>query len=277
MPPREPCATRVSDLDKAHRSASCSAAHSHSTTKTCARPTGSYTPSSTWYRRSLGSRSLRSSTLAIDKSATRDRCKGCLALPVTFVPDPPPLGLSPWPADAQLVRLAAALMAPKAPFGSCSRRGPFHLRRAPVRRSHVITLQSCFAIRLGPLGAGVRHFGIGSPTVRSRAWERQYIPRIRNLLAVNNTIASYVRQQAPAVRVFPTTNTAAEDFFLTQSTETGPSVLCVSQISQRKGLHHLLAAFAHVAAAVPGSQCRIVGAEIQDPHMQRICARCIQI
>ncbi len=129
---------------------------------------------------------------------------------------------------------------------------------------HIITLQSLFREQTRPPGA--------KPPLRYRfaywrlrSWERQYIPRIRNLLAVNDTIAAYVRQAVPSVRVFSTTNTAAESFFSTGSTESAPVILTVSQISQRKGLHHLLAAFARIAATVPDCQLRIVGAEIQDP------------
>ena len=95
----------------------------------------------------------------------------------------------------------------------------------------------------------------------------------RNLFAINEAIANLCEtDSADSVRVFPTTNTAAESFFAVTAKGLQPVVLSVSQISQRKGVHDLLAAFAQIALTdLPGCQLRIAGGETQDCPTRRVC------
>ena len=185
-------------------------------------------------------------------------------VPVTFVPDPTPVVDFMLGRRLLTGRLSNALKRLRPDLVHAHGEAPYILAALRSDRPHVITLQSIFREQTQPPGV--------DPPLRyrvaywrMRSWERQYLPAIRNLLAVNETIAAQVRRVAPSVRIFPTTNTAAESFFSTGTTEAGPIVLSVSQISQRKGLHHLLAAFEQVAPVVAGCQLRIVGAEVQDP------------
>jgi len=187
-----------------------------------------------------------------------------MGIPVTYVPDPTP------PVDylfgRRLLtrRLLGALRGAAPDIVHAHGEAPFIFAALRHTAPHVITLQSLFKDQTRPPG--------GKPPMSyrvayhcMRSWERKYIPRIKNLLAVNEVIATYVKDQAPSVRIFRTINTAAESFFSVESRETVPVILSVSQISQRKGLHHLIAAFARLSSRVPDCQLRIVGAETQDP------------
>jgi glycosyltransferase involved in cell wall biosynthesis len=206
----------------------------------------------------------RSTKVLVDTETTS------LGLPVTFVPDPKPA--VDYLLDRRLLtgRLIRALEKVRPDIVHAHGEPQFIFAALRYRAPHVITLQSLFKDQTLPKGT--------KPPLKYRfaywclrRWEQSYLPQIRNLLAINEAITKYVRQVVPSVRVFPTTNTAAESFFAVTGTGPEPIVLSVSQISQRKGVHDLLAAFAQIAPSVPGCQLRIAGGEVQDaPYAARL-------
>ena len=206
----------------------------------------------------------RSSKVRIETEAT------ILGLPVTFVPDPRPA--IDYLLDRRLLtgRLVRALKRLRPDLVHAHGEPQFIFAALRYGGPHVITLQSLYkdqtlpAATRPPLKYRFAYWCL-------RRWERSYLPEIRNLLAINDAIASYVREVVPSVRVFRTTNTAGESFFAVSGTDSQPIILCVSQISQRKGIHDLLAAFARIVSRVPGSQLRIAGGEVQDaPYATRL-------
>jgi glycosyltransferase involved in cell wall biosynthesis len=101
-----------------------------------------------------------------------------------------------------------------------------------------------------------------------RRWERQYLPRVRNLIAINAEIAAAVRARAPAAHIYRIDNPINPAFFDLPDAQTRPVVLFVAQISRRKGLHVLLEAFERIADEDPAYQVRVVGGAAEDPGYQ---------
>ena len=128
----------------------------------------------------------------------------------------------------------------------------------------IITLHSIFAEQ-------TRAHGKRAPTryriayALMRRWEAGYIPRIRNLIALNSRIAEYVRERSPNVAISFIKNPVDSGFFDVRDAETKPTILFIGQISRRKGVDVLLAAFDRIASAHPDCKLRIVGDSVQDP------------
>ena len=188
-----------------------------------------------------------------------------LGLPVTFVPDPLTAVDYLLGRRMLIARLARALRRLRPDIVHAHGEPPFIFAALRSQVPHVVTLQGLFKDQTRPIGAKSPPLGHRVAYWKLRSWERRYIPLIRNLLAVNDTIARCVKERVPDVRTFKTTNTAAEMFFSLESTESSLVILSVSQISQRKGLHHLLEAFDRIAGDLPDCQLRIAGADVQDP------------
>jgi glycosyltransferase involved in cell wall biosynthesis len=129
---------------------------------------------------------------------------------------------------------------------------------------HVVTLHGIFAHQTRAQGrsAPLAH---RFAYARMRQWEREYIPRIENLIAINSAIADYVRSRAPSVRVFRVNNAVDPALFAIPDDEVDQTVLFVGQISRRKGLDILIEAFAEIVADNPTCQLRIAGGSNQDP------------
>jgi glycosyltransferase involved in cell wall biosynthesis len=128
----------------------------------------------------------------------------------------------------------------------------------------VLTLHSIFETqtrahgRAAPLPQRVAYY-------LTRRWERQYLPRVRNLIAINAEIASAVRARAPDAHVYRIDNPINPAFFELPDAQTRPVALFVAQISRRKGLHVLLEAFERIADDNPAYQVRVVGGAAEDP------------
>ena len=128
----------------------------------------------------------------------------------------------------------------------------------------VLTLHSIFATQ-------TRANGRDAPLAHrvayhlTRRWERQYLPRVRNLIAINAEIATAVRERAPDAHIYRVDNPINPAFFELPDAQTRPAVLFVAQISRRKGLHVLLDAFERIADEDPAYQVRVVGGAAEDP------------
>ncbi len=141
---------------------------------------------------------------------------------------------------------------------------PFIFAAIESGRPHVVTLHSIFAQQTRPAGVvpPIR-FRVAYSLMRS--WERAYLPRIRNLIAINREIAEAVRRASPQVRVFEMKNSVSPLFFDLPARPEARVILFVGQISQRKGLHLLLDAFESLCDAEPAWTLRVAGTDIQDP------------
>jgi glycosyltransferase involved in cell wall biosynthesis len=129
---------------------------------------------------------------------------------------------------------------------------------------HVVTLQGLFAqqtrahTRAAPLAYRFAYAML-------RRWEAGYLPRIRNLIAINNELADSVRMQSPNVRVFAIKNPVEASLLEVADAESRPTILFVGQLSRRKGVHLVLEAFDRLAGRHSDVQLRIVGDRLQDP------------
>lgn len=96
-------------------------------------------------------------------------------------------------------------------------------------------------------------------------FEKYYISRINNLIAITSEISDIVRKRSSNVRIFRIDNAIDDNFFSLVNTNNGPVILFVAAITYRKGLHILLKAFVSLARQIPSIKCRIAGVEHWDP------------
>jgi glycosyltransferase involved in cell wall biosynthesis len=127
----------------------------------------------------------------------------------------------------------------------------------------VVTLHGIFAEQT--IAHGAAPLGHRLAYALTRRWERQYLPRIQHLIAINDEIARVVSAAAPAARVYRVNNPVDERFFELPTDPPGQRILFVGQLSRRKGVHLALEAFASVAPVVPGATLHLIGSDENDP------------
>jgi glycosyltransferase involved in cell wall biosynthesis len=133
---------------------------------------------------------------------------------------------------------------------------------------HIVTLHGIFAQQTRANGtAAPLSYRIAYSLMRR--WERQYVPKIKNLIAINSEIADHVRSVAPHATVFRVNNAIDPALFHVADHEQNETILFVGQISRRKGLDVLADAFTRIAVARPQCSLRVVGGSQQDPAFQR--------
>jgi glycosyltransferase involved in cell wall biosynthesis len=96
-----------------------------------------------------------------------------------------------------------------------------------------------------------------------RAAERRYRSQIKNLISTTEEVVNVVKKYSPDVRVYRNNNPVDNEYFNLPNREKHPVILFVARITQRKGLHILLEAFARMTDDNPDCEVRIVGSESQ--------------
>jgi glycosyltransferase involved in cell wall biosynthesis len=184
---------------------------------------------------------------------------------VTWVPDP-------WPSLDYLTgrwvvrqRLRRAIARIRPSIVHAHGEAPFIRAALDSSVPHVITLHGIFERQTRAYGnAAPLSFRVAYALMRQ--WEAAYVPRIRHLIAINSTIADYVKSRSPGVTIERIKNPVDVEFFEAENHETVPTILFVGQISRLKGVDVLIDAFARLTRCHSTCLLRIVGDRIQDPR-----------
>lgn len=131
---------------------------------------------------------------------------------------------------------------------------------------HVVTVHGIFRNEMKVVRSDLTLIGHIASRIKI-GLEGSYAKRIRNLIAITDEVAAFVKERSPGVRIFSIPNTIDEQFFRIPSLEPDarPTILFIAAITYRKGLDYLLAAFAKLSGALPAAKLRIAGIWDWDP------------